>query len=609
METTMTSQMGQAPFFYYSPESAQENRQQGHFNTHMGHQFHQFQFQPQHGQMQQLLPTVPVLPSTPIYSRPGSSCSQPPMHPRPFRTVPSSNLTPMASPQPMTQTRPTIMLETEFKREHDGYYPSTPPLSSSGSASSSPGSCDILQTPLNPMFSGLEAVEGKAITVKLETFPNMEWANCASPPLTPVYLQQPGSAALLHTQTYNSDLLSTGSCPSLSPSPAPYARSVSSASSEDLDFCDPRNLTVGTVNSTLAPEYSAPPTLCAADEDEHKFVLGATSFAKGPISVDPATASGFTFHSHLAHNLLPHFDDFSDLESEDDFVNKLVNLGEQSISAELTRSRSSSDASYCPEDLDDSQSIDGTFVFPKLPEVTEDLHQAKRQKITSASSKPVMETIAESSVEVKAQPEDESAQQDSEATEHTDGNSANSATRHGSEASQLEGASPDGSMDGENDSGSNNVPNQPSRSRRGRKQSLTEDPSKTFVCELCNRRFRRQEHLKRHYRSLHTHDKPFECHECGKKFSRSDNLSQHARTHGTGAIVMDLINDPEAMAAAAAGNYPGYPHPMMNMAPEDYTATLGRALFHMAAEVPGSNSEYSSEDDHSDASRKRKRAQ
>jgi uncharacterized Zn-finger protein len=69
--------------------------------------------------------------------------------------------------------------------------------------------------------------------------------------------------------------------------------------------------------------------------------------------------------------------------------------------------------------------------------------------------------------------------------------------------------------------------------RRGRKQSLTEDPSKTFVCHLCTRRFRRQEHLKRHFRSLHTKDKPFSCGECGKKFSRSDNLSQHARTHGS----------------------------------------------------------------------------
>ena len=80
-------------------------------------------------------------------------------------------------------------------------------------------------------------------------------------------------------------------------------------------------------------------------------------------------------------------------------------------------------------------------------------------------------------------------------------------------------------------------------SRRGRKQSLTDDPSKTFVCSLCSRRFRRQEHLKRHYRSLHTHEKPFECADCGKKFSRSDNLSQHQRTHGSGAVVMGVLDE------------------------------------------------------------------
>lgn len=83
--------------------------------------------------------------------------------------------------------------------------------------------------------------------------------------------------------------------------------------------------------------------------------------------------------------------------------------------------------------------------------------------------------------------------------------------------------------------------------RRGRKQSLTDDPSKTFVCHLCTRRFRRQEHLKRHFRSLHTKDKPFSCEDCGKKFSRSDNLSQHARTHGSGVTVhISLDNEPYA---------------------------------------------------------------
>lgn len=90
-------------------------------------------------------------------------------------------------------------------------------------------------------------------------------------------------------------------------------------------------------------------------------------------------------------------------------------------------------------------------------------------------------------------------------------------------------------------SGSDETGNGPhSVNRRGRKQSLTDDPSKTFICHLCSRRFRRQEHLKRHYRSLHTHDKPFKCTDCGKTFSRSDNLAQHQRTHGTGTIALEL---------------------------------------------------------------------
>lgn len=67
--------------------------------------------------------------------------------------------------------------------------------------------------------------------------------------------------------------------------------------------------------------------------------------------------------------------------------------------------------------------------------------------------------------------------------------------------------------------------------RRGRKPTIAEDTSKTFMCQHCGRRFRRQEHLKRHFRSLHTHEKPFACKQCGKTFSRSDNLAQHARTH------------------------------------------------------------------------------
>lgn len=123
--------------------------------------------------------------------------------------------------------------------------------------------------------------------------------------------------------------------------------------------------------------------------------------------------------------------------------------------------------------------------------------------------------------------------------------------------------------------------------RRGRKQSLTDDPSKTFVCTLCSRRFRRQEHLKRHYRSLHTGDKPFECGDCGKKFSRSDNLAQHARTHGTPTTMVGL-------------DMPGaHMHGM-----DDKTAMMGMALFDSAAAVSSSSSNGS---DDEKTMRKRKR--
>ncbi|KAK9764259.1 hypothetical protein K7432_008382 [Basidiobolus ranarum] len=57
---------------------------------------------------------------------------------------------------------------------------------------------------------------------------------------------------------------------------------------------------------------------------------------------------------------------------------------------------------------------------------------------------------------------------------------------------------------------------------------------KNHTCKFpgCNMRFKRLEHLKRHFR-VHTMERPFPCtHEgCGKAFSRSDNLSQHLKTH------------------------------------------------------------------------------
>ncbi|KAB5580452.1 hypothetical protein GE09DRAFT_437436 [Coniochaeta sp. 2T2.1] len=594
--------MAPAAFYYYGPEAGQDTRQHmhPHYTSHPG--------------MQQMpmYPIVPTVPSTPIYSRPSSSSSQPMVSAKVYNASMAVAMTPMASPQPLAH-KPSIMLETEFRE--NAYYPaspSTPPLSSSSSSViSSPGSCDMLQTPLNPMFSGLDGYEGeeRIKTEQLENFPNVEWSSCASPPMTPVYLQsQVKSISLTAPASFHqnslassgvSDLISTASCPSLSPSPSPaYARSVVS---DDVDFCDPRNLTVGTVNSTLAPEFTALPTLCAGEDEDHKFVL------RGQLPVTTTTpavtpTSSFEFNSQHCHGL-PSFDDFSDLESEDEFVNGLVNLSglPSAEQATTSRSRASSDVSLgqssyvCEdlEDLDDGEVFDGLPCMPSPPQSCQDdkERQSKRVKLSEEPYEPAMNVAADSPSGATEQQQQQQQYNNQDAA-HADSKDNNNSTMS--------------SGDSEN-AGSTPLPT--SQNRRGRKQSLTEDPSKTFVCELCNRRFRRQEHLKRHYRSLHTQDKPFECNECGKKFSRSDNLAQHARTHGSGAVHLDLINDPDAMAAAVA-NHPAYAHHhmMIGMSEADYN-TYGKVLFQVSSEVAGSSSESSSDESGSDSRKKRKRSE
>lgn len=398
-----------------------------------------------------------------------------------------------------------------------------------------------------------------------------------------MYLKsQLGKAPSLNSTT--SDLLS---CPSLSPSPAPYARSVTSEHDADSSFCDPRNLTVGTtlVNSTLAPEPSITATLC---EEETR---NQPSKVK-PIAQPTVSHPEFEFNPEIPDGLvpdgLPSFEDLSDLESEEDFVNSLVHLDTQEVS-DIGRPRACTGSSivslgHCSFIGDEDLSFDETDSFhfqslPSPPSTTasfdEDCHRTKRLKKShgkhTCADTPTMNTAT---------------------TDAQSGNEQPNSPSRDSTASEERDNSPSGSDDP-------NASAPAPTNRRGRKQSLTEDPSKTFVCDLCNRRFRRQEHLKRHYRSLHTQEKPFECHECGKKFSRSDNLAQHARTHGSGAIVMNLLED---------GEVPAYgPGTMPAPGAEDYS-TYGKVLFQISTELPGSASEISSDEGEDDGKKKRKRS-
>jgi hypothetical protein len=182
--------MGQSPFFYYNPDPKPDNRQHGHFSQHPNN----IQVPVYHQHMQSM-----AMPSTPIYSRPNSSCSQPPMHPQMYSNgYAPPNMTPMASPQPMYQKptiliqdhhTPRLMIESDIRENDMYYYPSTPPLSASGSAMSSPSTSDILQTPMNTMFFGLEGFEGVKEgcqgEVQSENLAGGEWARCGSPPMTP----------------------------------------------------------------------------------------------------------------------------------------------------------------------------------------------------------------------------------------------------------------------------------------------------------------------------------------------------------------------------------------------------------------------------------------
>jgi hypothetical protein len=73
---------------------------------------------------------------------------------------------------------------------------------------------------------------------------------------------------------------------------------------------------------TTAAEFPPLPTLYAGDDEEHQFMLGGESFNKAA----ETHAKTFNFSVPTHHHGLPTFDQFSDLDSEEDFVNGLVNF-------------------------------------------------------------------------------------------------------------------------------------------------------------------------------------------------------------------------------------------------------------------------------------------
>lgn len=308
----------------------------------------------------------------------------------------------------------------------------------------------------------------------------------------------------------------------------------------------------------------------------------------------------FTFSSH--HGLPTFNDHFSDLDSEEDFVNGLVNFpatdNVQFFGNKRQRTDSNVDlVSISEEEFEDFEQFDESeeFAVACLPSPPSSVSEREVKKEKKAKKSKKADCCDEDSTEFDNLVRSRKYKVPMNASSGDAPQETTTEEQHAEAAPSHSGSSETNKNEG---SEAGNTPQQPV-TRRGRKQSLTEDPSKTFVCELCNRRFRRQEHLKRHYRSLHTGDKPFECHECGKKFSRSDNLSQHARTHGSGAIIMGVLEDGEIADD-------------LDQSQLDHIHTLGSVLFNAAAAVSGSEtsspSRRGSNSDDTSSRKKRKRS-
>ncbi|KAM5472989.1 hypothetical protein MauCBS54593_002702 [Microsporum audouinii] len=602
----------QPSFYYYNPEPESRHGQHAFFTPHPNDyaQNQMLMVQPQmpqqYAQHHHMQPQLHLHPSD---QQNGAQFR--PLNAKDYLSTPNATNSPSPSPQPM-QIKPSVFLhgspallslDTNCGWADSNGFPSTPPLSTSGSSiSSPPSSCGMIHTPVNGdsfRMEGIEGVkEGCETDVELELLADSHWNRSASPEMTPLYVRpfsvqsnaglppaEPNHQTINSGTENGSSLTSSSRSPSHSPNMTSSSllhetptTSFPSQQPSSTDFCDPRQLTVEcSVLSLPVPDFPPLPPLSTVDEDRSRSILLGNSLnCKLEQSL---TVPGLSHDDSLES--LSTFDAISDLDSEDEFVNGIVNftptengflLGEKrrratnngnnnNTSTATTSHEDDIVSEQSLEDLEDGDLFARSCIpLPEFDSVDQcniagDMRTKKR---VSAPGRRIKQ--------LPTAPEDSDADSLG-AIIRTAQNNVNSRTSHtdssSTQAQQPSGAPSHESSETNPQSTSSETPAPAPMvpvGRRGRKQSLTEDPSKTFVCTLCSRRFRRQEHLKRHYRSLHTEDKPFECQDCGKKFSRSDNLAQHTRTHGGSGMPMNMsdhhpesspFNDQDAGALGA----------------------------------------------------------
>ncbi|KAI9817010.1 MAG: hypothetical protein M1826_001674 [Phylliscum demangeonii] len=466
-----------------------------------------------------------------------------------------SGMTTMASSQSQGQKSTYLIndasghLARHPRLEPDTFLlPVSPPLSAPTSVINSPPSSRAVTAPGEAsVYFGHDQVDD----VKSSCEPDYEtmgcsggWFWCGSPPLTPVFNES------MSMTTQHADLWTVPTC---SPAPSPMSSTMarmefdyrdpkptpSSMSATvpkaEFDLCHPSDLVHPIAQHVI--DFPDLPTLCAGDDEEHKTMLGEIHAISQPIP----PSEGLSCFPGSNANGLPTFDDLSSFDPEQDSSPNFAHFSppdhpnypgskrRRTVPVSLDAGNFLSDAA--------THGLHSADHFPfnglPTPSVSEPSRRGSDQSFASSnengdasSTTSICVSEADAFDRELASYEDDSCGSACGVPELQHGSSSTTPSSDGLES----------------------VPTPTPASRRGRKQSLTEDPSKTFVCDLCSRRFRRQEHLKRHYRSLHTQEKPFECNECGKKFSRSDNLAQHARTHGSGAIVMGVLEGGEVLA-------------------------------------------------------------
>ncbi|RMD44305.1 hypothetical protein DV735_g913, partial [Chaetothyriales sp. CBS 134920] len=443
--------------------------------------------------------------------------------------VPTPPLT-LTMPMPKMMVEQAGMMEPLMDHHHQRLSsPPTPSLSACPSTASSPPASTGNPTPIHHPagYFGL-SLPLEASKDEMPAFPlTDEWTEATELHIFP----HPGDAKLRAVVEPF-----TSGCPS----PTSLAPATPVSVHPAAEFVNLRDLTADTFSpaSAASVQHFPPLPTLASDDENEKFALTATT-----LPATPEADSAASFSSCVSDE--PSFESSftTELDSDDEF--SFVNFGATEVAYHCEKRQR-----LGPVEEEDFLSVDGFGGFSDDESIA---HAGLPSPPCSSFSEDCCAHTTAAACKMSGCRSSQELDFDTSSTADRHIHSRSDASTHSQTGAAAQSHGPtDGSTVGSADRNTpagNASSGTPTTNRRGRKQSLTEDPSKTFVCTLCSRRFRRQEHLKRHYRSLHTQDKPFECNECGKKFSRSDNLAQHSRTHGSGAIVMGILEKGEMQPA------------------------------------------------------------